>query len=114
MANRSEVVRLALPDAAGPNPDRLGSPWHDPHAPVYRSEDAGPEAQLQDGHRRRIKHWRCGPDHVIVEWYAFEDADVSGWVGFARDEEGGAYGLVPISEEEFSRRCADVRQQLEP
>jgi len=78
--------------------------------PVYRSEDAPPEAWLEDGHPGRIKHWRYGFDHVIVEWYGFEDADVSGWVGFARNETADTYGLVPISEEEYRRRCAQLPQ----
>ena len=78
--------------------------------PVYRSE-APPETWLQDGHPGRIKHWRYGLDHIIVEWYGFEDADVSDWVGFARNDTAGTYGLVPISENEYRRRCAQVAQE---
>jgi len=79
--------------------------------PVYRSEDSPPETWLQEGHPGRIKHWRYGLDHVIVEWYGFEDADVTDWVGFARDVTTGTYGLVPISENEHRIRCATVAQE---
>jgi hypothetical protein len=79
--------------------------------PVHRSEDTPPETWLQDGHPGRIKHWRYGLDHVIVEWFRFEDADVSDWVGFARNAATGTYGLVPIPEDEYRRRCAQLAQE---
>ena len=79
--------------------------------PVYRSEHSPPETWLHDGHPGRIKHWRYGLDHVIVEWYGFEDADVSDWVGFARDVKTSTYGLVPVSEDEYRHRCAHVAQE---
>jgi len=79
--------------------------------PVYRSEQSRPEKWLQDGHPGRIKHWRYGFDHVIVEWYGFEDADVSDWIGFARNESTDTYGLVPISEDEYRHRAAQLAQE---
>jgi hypothetical protein len=82
--------------------------------PVYRSEDTPPETWLHNGHPGRIKHWRYGLDHVIVEWYRFEGADVSDWVGFARSATTDTYGLVPISEAEYRQRCTEVAQRSGP
>jgi hypothetical protein len=66
-----------------------------------------PEARLQDGHPGRIRRW-YGEDHVIVDWYGFSGDDVSEYVGFARDEEDGTYGLIPITEDEYLRRCDEA------
>jgi hypothetical protein len=68
-----------------------------------------PEARLLDGHPGRIRRW-YGEDHVVVEWYGYSDDDVSEFVGFARDEEDGTYGLIPITEVDYLRRCEDARR----
>jgi hypothetical protein len=70
-------------------------------------------AWLGAGHPGRIKHWRYGLDHVLVEWYGFEDAVVSDILGWctASEDDPTYHALTPISEEEYQRRCADVDHQ---
>ncbi len=72
--------------------------------PVHRSNYSKPDAWRQDGNHGRIKRW-YGEDHVVVNWYGLSDADAGEHVGSGRDDEGGTYGLIAISKDEYLRRC---------